>query len=117
MTETQTKVIQWLARGEVGTSSKCMAMWLAFGEIVPEKWPPGDPGDLRRCLRLLAWAPGLRPLLPKMAEVSDQWSALTARWDEVEALFLEESGFKRWAPRTFDLMKTISRSVEKEKVQ
>jgi hypothetical protein len=64
-----------------------MALWLAFGERVHRPFPPSDSDDLRRCLWLLAWAPGLRADLPKMAEVSDKWAALMSRWGEVEALY------------------------------
>ena len=32
MDEAQQQVVKWLATGRVGLSSKCMAMWLAFGE-------------------------------------------------------------------------------------
>lgn len=113
MTETQQRVIEWLATGEVGLSSRCMALWLGFGQPVPahERFEPADPGDLDRCLRLLAWAPGLRPMLPKMAEVSPAWAALTARWDEVEASHLAEVGLGwskgRRASKTFELMESI----------
>lgn len=113
MTETQQQVIKWLAMGEVGLSSRCMALWLGFGQLVlpHERLGPADPGDLDRCLRLLAWAPGLRPMLPKMAEVSPAWAALTARWDEVEASHLAEVGLGwlrgRRAPTTFALMESI----------
>ena len=112
MTETQNQVVQWLATGRVGLSSKCMAMWLAFGERA-EPYAPADPDDLDRCLKLLEKAPGLRPLIPKMAEVSKDWAALVPRWDEVEASHLAEVGLG-WtkadsAPKTFVLMASILR--------
>ena len=112
MTETQKQVVKWLATGRVGMSSKCMAMWLAFGERA-EPYAPADPDDLDRCLKLLDKAPGLRPLIPKMAEVSKEWAALVPRWDEVEASHLAEVGLgwtkARRAPKTFDLMASILR--------
>ena len=112
MTETQKQVIEWLATGRVGLSSKCMAMWLAFGERT-EPNHPHDPDDLDRCLRLLSVAPGLRPLIPKMAAVSPQWARLVPRWDEVEASHLDEVGLG-WtkgsmARKTYDLMVSILR--------
>ena len=112
MTETQKQVVHWLATGRVGSSSKCMAMWLAFGERAAP-YEPADPDDLDRCLKLLDAAPGLRPLIPKMAEVSKQWAALVQRWDEVEASHLDEVGLgwtkAQMAPKTFALMESILR--------
>lgn len=111
MDATQKQVIKWLCNGSVGMSSKCMAMWLAFGERAGNGYCPADPDDLDRCLKLLAAAPGLRPLIPKMAEVSQQWAALAARWDEVEASHLNEVGLgwtnARAAPKTYLLMNSI----------
>ncbi len=58
-------------------------------------------------------APGLRPLIPKMAEVSKDWAALVPRWDEVEASHLAEVGLgwtkARSAPKTYELMASILR--------
>ncbi len=112
MTETQKQVVQWLATGRIGASSKCMAMWLAFGERAGT-YAPADPCDFDRCLKLLDKAPGLRPLIPKMAEVSKDWAALVPRWAEVEASHLAEVGLgwtkARSAPKTYALMATILR--------
>lgn len=111
MTDTQRQVLKWLATGRVGMSSKCMAMWLAFGEHTEDRYCPADPGDLDRCLKLLDEVPALRPLLPKMAEVSEAWAALMLRWDEVEASHMAEVGLgwtkARRAPKTFALMDSI----------
>ena len=111
----QKQVIKWLCHGHVGMSSKCMAMWLAFGERT-EPNHPHDPDDLDRCLKLLAKAPGLRPLIPKMAEVSPGWAALAPRWAEVEASHIEEVGLgwtkARSAPKTYDLMASILRPAQ-----
>lgn len=113
MDETQKQVIKWLATGSVGMSSKCMAMWLAFGEITERRSSPSDPDDLDRCLLLLEIAPGLRPLIPKMAEVSETWARLVARWNEMEQSHLAEVGLG-WtrcnsAPKTYKLMVSILR--------
>jgi hypothetical protein len=79
MDETQQQVIDWLANGERGLSSKCMAMWLAFGKRADDGFGPAhpyDPDDMDRCLKLLHRAPGLRERLPLMAELSPTWAAL-----------------------------------------
>ena len=113
MDETQKQVIKWLAHGDVGLSSQCMAMWLAFGERMdgPFGAHPHDPSDMDRCLKLLHYAPGLRDRLQKMAELNKKWAALVARWDEIEAMQMDEIGLN-WtkaqsAPRTYALMQEI----------
>ena len=111
MTETQQQVMRWMAAGATGTSSMTLALWLGFGEQYQYRSAPRDPADFDRCLRLLDIAPGLRPLLPRMAEVSGDWAALIDRWDEVEASHLAEVGLG-WtkahaAPKTYALMQSI----------
>lgn len=104
------KVIEWLANGNTGTSSKTMAFWLTF-EIKP-LWhdTPHDPPDLNRCLLLLQLTPELRPLIPKMAEISERWARLVAHWDRIEQTFLDEAGIgwtkSKKAPKTYYLMKS-----------
>jgi hypothetical protein len=108
---TRNDVVKWLASGQVGMSSKTMALWLAFGEKTRERSHPYDPDDMDRCLKLLLMAPGLRPLLPRMAEVSKPWAKLIERWDEIEASQLEEIGIDwtraKAAPKTYKLMKQV----------
>lgn len=113
MTETQKQVVSWLAGGEVGASSKCMAMWLAFGERVRSGFEeyPHDPDDMNRCLKLLRHAPELRESLSDMAKLGKVWAALVARWEEIEAMQIDEIGIDwkkaRSAPRTYALMREI----------
>lgn len=113
MDKTEQQVIDWLANGEVGVSSKCMAMWLAFGKRTSDAFGgyPHDPDDMDRCLKLLKRAPGLRERLPKMAELNKTWAALVARWDEIEAMQMQEIGLN-WvkatkAPKTYALMSEV----------
>ena len=108
------QVANWMANGERGISSETMAFWLAFGERNgqhPTHNYPHDPADFDRCLRLLAAAPLLRVLLPKMAEVGPVWAALVTRWDEIERSHLEEVGLgwtkARSAPKTYTLMRAV----------
>lgn len=120
MTETQNEVIKWLALGETGSSSKCMAFWLAFGirQKYSEHHYPADPDDMNRCLKLLQSAHGLRELLPKMAELGGRWAALVSRWDEIESMQMNEIGLDwvkaRSAPKTYELMQEVIRSAELE---
>ena len=120
MDATQEAVIGWLANGEVGASSKCMAMWLAFGKRTRNEFGgyPYDPDDMDRCLKLLAIAPGLRERLPKMAELNKTWAALVARWDEIEAMQMDEIGLgwtkARSAPKTYALMQEVIDGARKK---
>lgn len=120
MNETQMQVIDWLANGEVGVSSKSMAMWLAFGKRTggPFGSHPSDPSDMERCLKLLTAAPGLRKSLAKMAGLSKEWAALVARWDEIEAMLMDEIGLgwtkAKRAPKTYALMQEVINGAENE---
>ena len=111
------QVVNWLATGETGESSKTMALWLAFGARYKGASHPYDPDDLDRCLKLLAAAPALRERIPSMAKVSKHWAALVTQWDAVEASHLQEVGLGwtkgRIAPETYKLMKGIYRTVER----
>ena len=119
MDATQEAVVAWLANGEVGESSKCMAMWLAFGQRTRGVFGnhPHDPDDMDRCLKLLHHAPGLRERLPKMAELNKTWAALVDRWYEIEAMQMSEIGLgwtkARSAPNTYALMKEVIASASK----
>ena len=118
MDETQKAIIDWLATGEVGMSSKQMAMWLAFEKRTGD-WGayPHDPDDMTRCLKLLRKAPGLREHLPRMAFVSPEWAAIVYRWDEIEAMLLEEFGIDwsrgKTAPLTYAMMRSAIDGVRK----
>lgn len=111
LTPVQEEVVEWLANGETGLSSMTMAFWLGFRQPYHRSYYPRDPDDLNRCLGLLEVVPLLRPLLPKMAEVSPQWATLIAHWDAIENQFLEEAGLNwvkaKSAPKTYALMRQI----------
>ena len=122
MNTTEKQVIDWLANGEIGVSSKCMAMWLAFGKRTQDAFGayPHDPSDMDRCLKLLKLAPGLRKRLPKMAELNETWAALVARWDEIEAMQMDEIGLNwtkaKSAPKTYALMREVIDGARKKAV-
>lgn len=91
-------LVEWLARGDRGLSSKAIVEQLVLGggNIAH----PYDPGDFRRCEMLLRAVPTLRPLLPRMAEVSPEWARLVKRWpDIVYALDSECPGWAKDRPR------------------
>jgi hypothetical protein len=109
--DTQRAVVQWLAGARTGTSSMTMAFWLAFATKYQHSSHPYDPADFDRCLGLLDAAPELRAQLPAMRGVSETWARLVDRWDDIEAMHLDEVGLG-WtkadrAPRTYALMKSV----------
>lgn len=118
MTPEQQRVIEWLANGRTGASSKTIAFWLGFGVRTRDASHPHDPDDLDRCLQLLTFVPEMRPHLHKMAELSPYWAALIPLWEEVESCHLGEVGLM-WskghkAPKTYALMAAIFAPVERE---
>lgn len=115
MTKTQTAVINWLANGQTGSSSKAMAFYLGFGLISEEngRSHPWDPSDFNRCVMLLRQAPGLRKKLPELAKLSKTWKKLVKHWNELETSLQREVG-ENWAnnrsasaPLTYAMMKAI----------
>lgn len=109
----QAKVLGWMANGQVGSSSKTMALCAAgiteAGRFGPSY--PLDPADLNRCLLLLEEIPEIRLAFGKISALSDQWNRLIGSWDLLEESFLDEVG-RDWckarsAPITYDLMKRI----------
>jgi hypothetical protein len=108
---------RWLASDDTGLSSECLARHLAplAGIDVPVGGRgtdyPLDPFDFGRCLRLLEAVPELHPHLARAADISRQWAALVARWEELEGLYREEhpSGT---APKLYRRMREIIEGSE-----
>ncbi len=109
MSEIQSKVLNWIATGRVGMSSQAMAM--AACGMPSDGSYPHDPDDLNRCLLMLKAVPEVRKHFDKIAALGVVWGRLIARWDEIEASFLEEVGLNwkkaKSAPKTYALMKEV----------
>lgn len=109
MSEIQTKVLNWIATGRVGASSKVMAM--AACGLPNDGSYPHDPGDLNRCLLLLEAAPEVREHFDKIEALGVVWSRLIGRWADIEASFLDEAGLNwskaKEAPKTYALMREV----------
>jgi hypothetical protein len=104
------RIHRWLAAGEVGMSSKAMAL-TALGTDPTDRYGrvnyPHDPDDLLRCVKLLNLCPEVRDVaFPKLAELSLQWKGLISEWDEIVALMWEECPTGRGsAPKAYERMK------------
>ena len=113
MTELAKGITNWFVNGETGLSSMCIAsVMLGFKPKTIDH--PLDPPDFKRCLLLVNAVPEVKSNLWKMKDVSEQWSALIDRWDDVEKCFMEEVAewldtkfSRKSAIRTYDLMKEI----------
>lgn len=110
------QILEWLANGQVGSSSKTMAI-IALG-VTPKRIEyPAEPDDLNRCLLLLKTAPEVREAFPQIAASSKVWAALIERWDAIEQCFLAEVGLN-WskahnAPTTYNMMRKAIDSARK----
>lgn len=100
-------VCAWLAGTDTGASSKVLALKLAFPMVPPQrKDHPYDPDDIGRCFRFLDRFPDLKRNLPLMKTVSPVWERLVDHWDELRALWDEESPSGR-CPKLYDRMQDI----------
>lgn len=105
------KILAWFATGQVGASSKAMA--LAIGGYPFDGSYPYDPADFNRCLLFLQAVPESREHMDVLRIINPTWSRLVDNWDVLEATFLEEVGLN-WskgqrlpARKTYDLMHEI----------
>jgi hypothetical protein len=116
-------LVEWLASGSRGISSNTIVQHLTGWPAAQDWYPdiPQDPGDLDRCLRLLAEVPLLRVMLPDMRTCSPMWNTLMDHWDEIEACHLEEVGLgwtkAKSAPKTYQLMRSVIDSARKKDTQ
>lgn len=88
--EQERKILRWLG-GDIGVglSSKAIAL-TALGEMPARPNYPHDPDDFSRCRQLLANIPYAKRGLEKLAtDGGPVWRRLVARWDEIEAQFVE----------------------------
>jgi len=99
------KILNWIGTGEVGLSSKAMA--LAVVDMPNDGSHPHDPDDLQRCLLLLDRVPEIRGYMHKVAAISDTWAKLVDQWDEIEQCLRDEMNKGNQAPQTYKLMKSI----------
>lgn len=77
--------LRWLGSGERGISSNTMFTVLTGVDAMDGsvKSHPYDPSDFRRCRLLLDQCPEMAQHLPKMADVSKEWSGLVQNWDAI----------------------------------
>lgn len=106
-------VVHWLLTPHTGLSSRVMAA-TALNISTDGRHHPWDSADFHRCRVLLQSVPAVRESFPRIAAISDVWTALIARWDEIETAFADEYEHRR-APggTTTLLMRRIIEDAER----
>jgi hypothetical protein len=103
------KILSWLATGEVGASSKCMAFTVL--NLPTDKSHPHDPDDFNRCLKLVRTIPEIKACFDQIAELSPSWSVIISNWTMIEANFIREAGFdwskSKSAMNTYKIMRKL----------
>jgi len=81
----------WLVDGERGKSSDSMFGVFAGIRAMQHGAHPHDAADFRRCALLLEQVPEFSDKLALMTSVSDVWSSLVPKWNELCALLSNDS--------------------------
>lgn len=83
----QRRALRWMASGQTGTSSMCLAK-IMLGELIVNVDVPWDSGDFGRCHRLLKAIPEWRARIPLIIDSAPKaWRGLLAAWDDLEILY------------------------------
>lgn len=107
------RLSKWFFGHDTGLSSKAIAFFMMGTRDVYFNYPH-DVSDFGRCYRLLELIPEYRKRLWEMRGVNPEWTALIEHWEELEALWIEESTGER-APKLYAKMRELIDSA-KEKV-
>jgi len=108
MKRRERKIIEWLANGHTGISSKSLAFEF-LGVTYEYCHPPRDPSDLGRCLLLIESFPEIRNCVDTLATKNEHWAKAAKIWDAAARSMDQEVGIDwskgREAKRTYYLMK------------
>lgn len=115
MNKMQQQIIEWLADGETGLSSKTMAFVVGFDVVPKRACYPQDPADLRRCMQLLTVAPAMRNHLSKLTSICPVWAEIIKNWAELEATYNQEIT-KDLMPKTYSLLQKYAEQDKKRVV-
>lgn len=98
--------IDWLLNGETGVSSKTICAVMT-GSVARDNDVPHDPSDFGRCYKLLALFPEWRERLGEVAAKFPMWGPMVEAWDELAALYEEETKAGHKAPKLYERMQTL----------
>lgn len=103
--------IEWLLSDDTGISSKTILAVMTLSRPQGTRWwpdVPHDPSDFGRCYRLLQKFPQWRRRLHEVADAYPMWGPMVAAWDELTALYEEESKrADRKCTKLYDRMKVL----------
>lgn len=106
-------ILKWLFSGDSGVSSEALAAeFLGVGkEGIEVPYPPSDPSDLGRCLRLIDKVPAVRACVDSLATKNHAWARIAPIWDALAASMVQEVGLDwkkgRIAPKTYKMMQEV----------
>ena len=103
--------LEWFYGPDAGNSSLTIFSVLStHHHLLPadfRPYPPSDPSDFGRCLRLLNAVPAWCARLSEVVERHPAWKPLVEHWDELEELWLEESPSGE-CPKLYDRMQELA---------
>lgn len=97
---------EWSESWDTGASSLAIYNTFAHGASSGHPDIPYDPMDFGRCYRLLKVEPKWRKGIGLMGDLYPAWKPLVDAWDELEALWEEESPTGK-CPKLFERMKEL----------
>lgn len=98
---------EWAAGRDTGTSSLTIYSAITGKPSHHSSFDtPRDPSDFGRCYRLLKLFPAWREKLSETAKLCKKWEPFVAAWDELTALYEEESP-KGTAPKLYKRMQEL----------
>lgn len=98
----------WLRGTDTGVSSRTILAVMTGRPTFDSGGHPRDPDDFGRCYRLLKRFPAWRSRMGEVAQHSLAWKALAEHWDELTALWEEESP-SRTCPRLYARMQELTK--------
>jgi hypothetical protein len=111
--------LEWLKGTDTGVSSMTIVSvlsekhaLLADGRLRHGGDVPHDPSDFGRCYRLLQLFPEWKARLGEVAAKYPKWKPLVEAWDQLEALWLEESPTNN-CPKLYERMQALRKEGDR----
>lgn len=104
------EVLNWLATGDTGLSSKTIA-FATCGIKYPDSYYPRDPSDFKRCLEMLEACPSIKDLLC-VKSLHKNWVRFVDSWDLMVEMYNEDvAKTPGRCPRLYKFMRKLDAQV------